>query len=800
VVTRTAQNDDSQKWIIKKEAAPPYLETAYGQSACPSGYQAIANEAECKTAGTSEWGQAHQGVPPKNALDKVWGGTNSDKGWGNIQADCFSHSNKKIWWNKLKGTDNGAFSSICALQASTGLQPNSNGVKARGQQVWSRYHYRYGTCDWQCYLDRYGDLQKAFGPTGTAAAKKHYGYHGRREGRVCTCPNSAKAYTGLEYAKAFNAIGCPNPSSSVGDYWMTVPEQSALYEMYAYCELNREKKAEKRQKTLCCGSDIFCAVHCLKLTSLKAAVEAGKLIIQGSRGVINYNRQKAQWCIAGSASSHFCITSIAGHPLDGEYAGKSFAIVQLSDFDGEFEAKGVGKPKVGKRTKPKLIKFASSQPEYAEECKDESYPGANTFDLSTMNKVGLALPGANPCSQIAGKWVKSGSVLESLSAKLGTVAKLTEGLPGNTQLKLVSGLLGMAPSGDEKRGFAWTTYSGTKDIRANLPGMSMMLGGGGGSDGEQEAGVTYKAMQGCASRSKKLGKIAKKAEMWFKHVKALKGMVAGFLTNSMCPLIPSTVVAPLGGGLGFDTAAEFCAGTIGGLNSVADWALLKTDEIGTMQNEAGVAKDCGADEARMANARMFCDLHCIRDAVKAGNEAILGSLSNAVDVLGRNMDMLMNYYTGTVHDTLAVLTQNQAQNQAQIMKQQAKVSLTELSTMFGKMNQMLGSRLHAAGHATASRALESFVVRFSSADHTVVTNASQLLNDLTSEVDHLKYDQRSFYQPAFDVRRGCTPNNSRSGLHERVPLSPQRLDWRLPHSSRAHKKKARRLVSCWHCH
>merc|ERR1712238_78632 len=42
-------------------------------------------------------------------------------------------------------------------------------------------------CNFQCYLDRYPDLQKAFGATNTKDAERHYNNNGRREGRDCTC-------------------------------------------------------------------------------------------------------------------------------------------------------------------------------------------------------------------------------------------------------------------------------------------------------------------------------------------------------------------------------------------------------------------------------------------------------------------------------------------------------------------------------------------------------------------------------------------------------------------------------------
>jgi hypothetical protein len=42
-------------------------------------------------------------------------------------------------------------------------------------------------CNWQCYLNRYPGLQRAFGANNTAAAAQHYETHGKREGKTCTC-------------------------------------------------------------------------------------------------------------------------------------------------------------------------------------------------------------------------------------------------------------------------------------------------------------------------------------------------------------------------------------------------------------------------------------------------------------------------------------------------------------------------------------------------------------------------------------------------------------------------------------
>ncbi|KAK3235926.1 hypothetical protein CYMTET_53903 [Cymbomonas tetramitiformis] len=50
-------------------------------------------------------------------------------------------------------------------------------------------------CNWQCYLDRYPDLQKAFGNPSTstpiARAMIHWRTYGQSEGRICTCDGDA---------------------------------------------------------------------------------------------------------------------------------------------------------------------------------------------------------------------------------------------------------------------------------------------------------------------------------------------------------------------------------------------------------------------------------------------------------------------------------------------------------------------------------------------------------------------------------------------------------------------------------
>lgn len=52
-------------------------------------------------------------------------------------------------------------------------------------------------CDWQCYLNRYPDLSKAYGSHNLDGAKSHYIAYGMNEGRDCGCPKSkSKSFCG----------------------------------------------------------------------------------------------------------------------------------------------------------------------------------------------------------------------------------------------------------------------------------------------------------------------------------------------------------------------------------------------------------------------------------------------------------------------------------------------------------------------------------------------------------------------------------------------------------------------------
>ncbi|CAJ1436066.1 unnamed protein product [Effrenium voratum] len=71
-----------------------------------------------------------------------------------------------------------------------------------------------------------------------------------------------------------------------------------------------------------------------------------------------------------------------------------------------------------------------------------------------------------------------------------------------------------------------------------------------------------------------------------------------------------------------------------------------------LQNREMKYEEVGHDDCNSIQhgfARTFCDLHCIRDAVRKGNDAILRAMEEAVEVIGKNTQILLEHYATHQH-------------------------------------------------------------------------------------------------------------------------------------------------------
>mmetsp|Transcript_36162 Transcript_36162/g.78222 ORF Transcript_36162/g.78222 Transcript_36162/m.78222 type:complete len:3042 (-) Transcript_36162:155-9280(-) len=305
-----------------------------------------------------------------------------------------------------------------------------------------------------------------------------------------------------------------------------------------------------------------------------------------------FDRDAYKWCLGQD-----CADSDLVHPLDDTLKGDKWQTVALSDFDGEFEAKGVKKPApAGKlvRQPPKLIEFGSTKPEYAPECKDDVTPGTSSFKEAKQWEVSAGLADSNPDNPCASQG-------------------------------------GEKPKGGEAQG------QGTWWIADTLSGSK-----------KTDAGITYKKIGACWQRD------FDRALAMEKHART-HTIVDGVLTRvnavfqTLFAAVPDAMMSPIGFGVKIPTGKM-----LGGIANLLQ-------DIGTAANDGVFAErqwknanagynDCPPDALGMA--RIFCDLHCIRDAVKAGDNAILESLENAVDVMGQNMDLLGEHFAGVETDEI----------------------------------------------------------------------------------------------------------------------------------------------------
>eukprot|EP00928_Gymnodinium_smaydae_P042994 TRINITY_DN288_c1_g1_i4.p1 TRINITY_DN288_c1_g1~~TRINITY_DN288_c1_g1_i4.p1 ORF type:complete len:2624 (-),score=354.57 TRINITY_DN288_c1_g1_i4:129-7931(-) len=413
---------------------------------------------------------------------------------------------------------------------------------------------------------------------------------------------------------------------------------------------------------------------------------------KGTARSLVFKRDAMQWCIGNS-----CLSSPATHPLDAGFKDTSWEVVALSNFDGQFEGKGAAKAGGGaspKRKKPELIQFGATRPEYREECRDDVTPGTEEFDLEEMNKRGMTLSEGNPCKLVAGAWIPQE--------------------PEQTPF-------GLMPQPPQPEGSSYWTTHGYSD-----------------SDGEYGAGTTYDSVRACGDRE-----IARDLKMAgfedYSDEKADAIDLYGSIAQIPCGLAPNIEVAPFGAGVEWDIP-DLCGNIAGHVMDIKhyvnsekqihrNWKMAKNDNA-----------DCNSLQHGLS--RIFCDLHCIRDAVKAGDEAILRSLEGAVGIVGQNTDLLLEYYAGTLQDSLDKIQEAQEESQSGSLLLQAKAMRGNLKGMFVEMKRALSSaRLNAGSKATVARAIKSFETRFTNAHQNFFqlgANATSLMTTLLQESSTLK--------------------------------------------------------------
>merc|ERR1719217_1149156 len=394
-----------------------------------------------------------------------------------------------------------------------------------------------------------------------------------------------------------------------------------------------------------------------------------------------YHRDLTKWCtIAG------CVTSDVAHPLDIDFnnLGSPWSMIPVTDFNGDFQAKGVVKLKTPPpekpkpRKKPELGEFAGKTTvAYSPECAEDVIE-VDPDDKDKVKEAGAKMMNAsdgNPCKLIGGS------------------------------------VEGSAPSGNW-----WTTYVEKTSIRGYDGTQSS-------PNNEKQATMTYKAYRGCESRafsnSLAMNDIANDEA----HRSMTQGMIASSI-DDVCSAQTGIETTIWGVGIeseAIDTACKFANHLA---NNIATGIIAGNYRSQINKADRRDSADC---DRRNAFNRMFCDMHCVRDAVQKGDAQILENVKGATNHLQNVFDQLMEYYTGGLADMQTYMVANQGVISG-IVK-----TIPGVTAMFAEMKDMLGRDLDQGGRITANRALEQFRNKLSTITPEHFANASALMNDISSE-------------------------------------------------------------------
>ncbi|CAK9058722.1 unnamed protein product [Durusdinium trenchii] len=329
------------------------------------------------------------------------------------------------------------------------------------------------------------------------------------------------------------------------------------------------------------------------------------------KGLLAFDAVKGQWCLDWQGRRRRplgCVDTYVAEPLDGaglRTDAGGWSTVAVSDFNAELENLGIqtGRPPafhqqalapshVPKRPKPSLLTFTSQIPGLG------PAPECKTL-VPDWRMVGEGLSKENPCYFVSGETAD--------------------------------------PAAEEPEvgeGASWTER--TDDAT---------------DEGDTDAGFSYEKILGCFDRSIKRQLKLNHAIKEFSSNQLIGDTVLG-VVRATCAWLASVAVAPVGFGSIVQTG-EICQALVdssqGVEGSVVQWQKdSKADSIYKADSE-----DCAGDQA--AFSRLWCDIHCVKDAVNQGNRALRISLENAVRVLTGNMDRLTEHQSQLMVDQFDAL-------------------------------------------------------------------------------------------------------------------------------------------------
>ena len=429
-------------------------------------------------------------------------------------------------------------------------------------------------------------------------------------------------------------------------------------------------------------------------------------------GKLEYNRSAGKWCLESTESEESessCVKEDVVHPLDlgsdKELRGtsKSLYILPMLDFNSQFVGLGTlalstPPPQITKWTSPPaLLTFAADDPQYRPECKDQFHPGYRPESDSEDEDDGFDREGMNDQSRSLWDEGEDARVGGKTNRAENPCAWIWSADPNN---------------GDEDAdsGLGWKPR---RKINSN----------GKFEDSEFEGdsnGVTYRTVKECAdretSRIQNLGRI--------NFDNTVKKLVVDLGLNFISNILQWHIDA---WGKPFTWPVLFTRFAVQTVSSFVNFNAGREGLVQSRRYTTSDTNDCLTLQHGLA--RMFCDLHCIRDAVKAGDKAILSNLDKATEVINDNTNRLFEFY----------LSEDQGAGSGALLLKSQKVILEGMSKSFAEMRQMLQTHLHPMAASAITRSINTFLASTAVEPKSDITHShsSRNVSNFSFQLGHL---------------------------------------------------------------
>jgi hypothetical protein len=427
-----------------------------------------------------------------------------------------------------------------------------------------------------------------------------------------------------------------------------------------------------------------------------------------------YDADTGKWCIGDR-----CVSWSGTTPIGAAGDDKGFEAVAVSNFDGEF--KGMGVPATIGGEAPGIA-ARGTQGSGSKSVQRPAPPAEVALDEFELEKVQYASECARPEFPA--------------SNNLGYDSSKTYALDGESDVNPCAFAEGFAWYSDD----VWGKGAYNLDAPADFD-----FSAENDADGKVHTGVKDEDIVG-GCRARELAREAHDLHLGFGHdmIEWGTGLIDE-LTEPACDAGGSAILAPIGLGVAVDIA-----GTCKDVLDIPTTYINMANDLftGLAGFDMGIKglKDC--DVVSGGLSRIFCDVHCVRDAVVRGDQNINVNIKNATRVINSNLKTIAEWIGDNAQTESKWLGAKLDSMQDELLTQTTGVATANLvSNLQGETASMLAdleglaahASLNGASRAAAGRSLGSFLTKMSKFKTSASRdNATAAIQDLHGQVAVLR--------------------------------------------------------------